>query len=244
MSEDEKLREIEKHARAMYETWESWDEWTTNVGREIYAKTTKKRLKRNEYVSHVLSLLRDSAGAKFVENKMEGTTLVAEWDQRDMENVSANRGVWIFRETKNNITIISDNLCTIGAGTIEEYRMIQRRLEKKKNGISQEAEDVKSLMETIVSPEIVEQITRQVEKRFNVRIQLLKDRMVASFGTRGLRSHGKLYEIEKHVEALTEAWKAIKEKVEKRRWMDIYLFPYVQCRIILKLILVCSSNEQ
>jgi hypothetical protein len=59
MGEDEKLREMGKHARAMYDTWKLFREWTMNVGREIYAKTTKKVLRWDEYVNEVMYNLRD-----------------------------------------------------------------------------------------------------------------------------------------------------------------------------------------
>jgi len=217
MGEDEKLREIEKHARAMYETWGAWNEWATNVGREIYAKTTKKRLEWNEYVSKVLSLLRDFVGAKFVAKKMAETLLAAEWDPRDKENISANRGVWLFKETENNIIMISDNLYTIDARSIEEYKLIRRRSGKRKNRIvAQVAGDVKSFRETIISPELVEHVIKEIEERFKVEIQLMKNRpvLVTSFSIGSLRPYGKLYEIEKHAKALAEAWSRIKEKVQ------------------------------
>lgn len=36
MSEGEKLHEIERHAKAMYEAWKLWDEWTITDRREAY----------------------------------------------------------------------------------------------------------------------------------------------------------------------------------------------------------------
>jgi hypothetical protein len=213
MSEDEKLREIEKHARAMYETWRTWSDWATNVGREIYAKTTKKVLRWDEYVKEVMYNLRDFVGAKFVAKKMAGTMLAAEWDKRERENISANRGVWLFKETENKIVMMSDNLDTIDAKSIEEYRLIKLRSGRKRKRIAnQGAEDVK----TIINPELVEQVVRHVEEKFNIKMQLMKDRhvLVASFRKNNLRPYGKLYEIEKHAKALVEAWSRIKEKVQ------------------------------
>jgi len=213
MSEDEKLREIEKHARAMYETWRTWSDWATNVGREIYAKTTKKVLRWDEYVKEVMYNLRDFVGAKFVAKKMAGTMLAAEWDKRERENISANRGVWLFKETENKIVMMSDNLDTIDAKSIEEYRLIKLRSGRKRKRIAnQGAEDVK----TIINPELVEQVVRHVEEKFNIKMQLMKDRhvLVASFSKNNLRPYGKLYEIEKHAKALVEAWSRIKEKVQ------------------------------
>jgi hypothetical protein len=63
-------------------------------------------------------------------------------------------------------------------------------------------------VKTITSPELVEQVVRHVEEKFNVKMQLMKDRpvLVASFSKNNLRPYGKLYEIEKHAKALVEAW--------------------------------------
>ena len=219
MSEDERLREIEKHARAMFDTWGTWNEWATNVGREIYMKTTKKVLRWDEYVKKALSRLRDFTGIKFVAKKMAGMLWAAEWDPRERENISANRGVWLFKETENNTIMMSDNLDTIDARSIEEYRLIQRSGKKKKRIATQGAEDVKPLRETIISPELVERVVRQVEEKFAIKLTVRKDRpvLVTSFNTGDLRPYGKLYEIEKHAKALAEAWNGIKDIVRNQK---------------------------
>jgi len=222
MCEDEKLREIEKHAKAMYETWGTWNEWATNVGREIYMKTTKKRMRREEFIEKSIGWLRDITGACYndsyfdrVSVKMRpGTIWVVEGDSGDERNVVANRGVWLLKEIENNIIMMSDNLDTINARNIEEYRCIQQRMKKK---VAVQMEE-RGFRETIISPELVERVVRRVEERFNVKIQLMKDRpvLVTSFNIGGLRPYGKLYEIEKHAKALAEAWNGIKEKVQNR----------------------------
>jgi len=214
MSEDEKLREIEKHAKAMYETWQLFREWTRNVGREIYTKTTNMRLGWNEYISKVLSLLRDFTGAKFVVKKKAGVVLSAELDSRDVKNISANRGVGFFKETRDGIVMISDNLDTNDARSIEEYRLLKSRSGKNKNRIAaQKVEDVKPFRGTIITPELVEQVVRQVEVKFAIKITIRKDRpvLVTSFNTGDLRPYGKLYEIERHAKALAETWNGIKD---------------------------------
>jgi len=218
MNENEKLQKIERHARAMFETWGTWNEWATNVGREIYAKTTKMRLGWNEYVKEALSNLRDFTGAKYVLKKKGEATLVAELDPSG-ENIFANRGVGSFKETKGKIIMMSDIIETINARSMEEYWRIQRRWGRKVAGMIATQGVEEPYDEVVISPEVVEQVVRQVEGRFDVKIQIKKDRpvLVTSFNTGKLRPYGKLYEIEKHTRAMAEAWSRIKEKVPNRR---------------------------
>jgi len=65
MSEDEKLHEIEKHARAMLESWELWREWAKDAGREIYMKTSKRRLSKAELVDDIITRLHDITKAVY-----------------------------------------------------------------------------------------------------------------------------------------------------------------------------------
>jgi len=213
MNEDEKLQKIEKHARAMYETWGAWNEWATKVGREIYAKTTKMRLGWNEYVKHVLSNLRDFTGAKYILKKKGEKALVAELDPSGA-NIFANRGIGSFKETKGRIIMMSDIIETINAKSMEEYWHIQRRWGRKITRMVTAQGAGEPYNEVIISPELVKQVVRHVEEKFDVKIQMRKDRpvLVTSFNTGKLRPYGKLYEIEKHTRALAEAWSRIEEK--------------------------------
>jgi len=218
MSEDEKLQEIERHARAMYETWGTWNEWATNVGREIYAKTTKMRMGWNDYITKVLSHLRDFTGAKYVLKKKGDATLVAELDQSGA-NIFANRGVGSFRETKGRIVMVSDIIGAIYARNMEEYWRIQKRWGMKVARVITERGAEEPYNGVVISPEILKEVVKQVEERFDVKIKIRKDRpvLVTSFHTDKLRPYGKLYEIERHTRALAEAWSRIKEKVPNRR---------------------------
>lgn len=218
MSEEEKLQMIEKHARAMFETWGTWNEWATNVGREIYAKTTRMRLGWNEYVTKVLSHLRDFTGATYVLKKKGKTTLVAELDQSGA-NIFANRGVGSFRETKGRIVMVSDIIGAIYARNMEEYWRIQKRWGMKVARVITERGAEEPYNGVVISPEILKEVVKQVEERFDVKIKIRKDRpvLVTSFHTDKLRPYGKLYEIERHTRALAEAWSRIKEKVPNRR---------------------------
>jgi hypothetical protein len=110
---------------------------------------------------------------------------------------------------------MSENLDTIDAKSIEEYRLIKLRSGRKRKRIANQG--VKEPhKEAIISPELVERVVRKVEEKFKVKIKLMKDRpiLVASFSKNNLRPYGKLYEIERHAKALTEAWSRIKEKVQ------------------------------
>ena len=218
LSEDEKLQMIEKHARAMFETWGTWNEWATNVGREIYAKTTRMRLGWNDYITKVLSHLRDFTGAKYVLKKKGDATLVTELDQSGA-NIFANRGVGSFRETKGRIAMESDIIGAIYARNMEEYWRIQKRWGMKVARVITERGAEEPYNGVVISPEILKEVVKQVEERFDVKIKIRKDRpvLVTSFNTDKLRPYGKLYEIERHTRALAEAWSRIKEKVPNRR---------------------------
>jgi len=218
LSEDEKLQKIERHARAMFETWGAWREWATKVGMEIYAKTTKMRLGWNEYVTKVLSHLRDFTGAKYVLKNKGKTALVAELDQSGA-NIFSNRGVGSFRETKGRIVMMSDIIGAIYARSMEEYWRIQKRWGTKVARVITDQGAEEPYNGVVISPEILEEVVKQVEERFDVKIKIRKDRpvFVTSFNTDKLRPYGKLYEIERHTRALAEAWSRIKEKVPNWR---------------------------
>jgi len=57
LGEGERLREIERHARAMLEAWENWQEWCNTVGREVYMKTRNRTLDRIELMDEVIHTL-------------------------------------------------------------------------------------------------------------------------------------------------------------------------------------------
>lgn len=211
MREDEKLRQLERHARAMYETWKLWREWSDTIGREIYMKTSRMRLSKNELVDDVVSRLYDITKVKFTNGyailafgkKKPGIRWVIGGSPNFEENLAANRGTWSVEENEDSIVIKSDNLETINAQSIEEYNLI------KWGGITAH----KRFSTSIVSPEVIEMITYQVSHEFKADIKVIKDKpvMVTEFKTKGLRPYGKLYEIERHAKALAEAWNRIKE---------------------------------
>lgn len=208
MSEDEKLHEIEKHARAIREMWELWREWAKNVGREIYMKTTKKRLSRFEYIEKVMSRLRDITRVAYSEGKKEPEMIwVIVGDPRNEKNIVANRGVWFTKETRDSIVMLSDNLNTVKAKSIEEHRLMERWSKGDLSILGPKDE----LKETIIHPELIEKVTEQVSKEFKVKIRLSRDRpvMETTFRTVKLGPYGKLYEIERHAKALAEAWDRI-----------------------------------
>ncbi|MCP8322227.1 MAG: hypothetical protein H3Z52_15015 [archaeon] len=201
----EKLHEIEKHTKAMYETWKLWREWSNTVGREIYMKTSRIRLSKNELIDEVVSQLHDITKAKYTNGyailsfgkKKPGIRWVIGGSPNFEGNRAANRGAWSVEDNEDKIVLKSDNLETINAHSIEEYNLIKQG----RFGM------------TIVSPEIIERIADQVGQEFKVVIRVMKDKpvLVAELKTKGLTSYSKLYEIERHAKALAEVWKRLKE---------------------------------
>lgn len=215
ISEAEKLHDIEKHARAIHETWGIWHMWTKNVGREIYRKTTKKRMGREKFIEEVMSRLRDITGVTYFKGeKGPGTLWIRVGDTRDKDNIAANRGIWFIKEIRDSIVMMSDNIETINARSMEEYNLLQQT-DRSKVAI----QEVDSYKETLISPELIQRITEQVGEKYKVKIHVRKDKPVieTTFHTSRLRPYGKLYEIEKHAEALAEAWNGIKGISQSRK---------------------------
>jgi len=223
MSEDEKLHEIEKHARAMYETWGNWREWAGRIGNDIYAKTSRKRLLRTEYIKMALSSLRYITGARYDDShsgrvRMKqgtGALWAAVGDLSDEKNIAANRGVWFVKETRHIIVMMSDNLETINTRSLEEYVLIRQRGTGKI--VARGA--VGGYKETIISSELLRRVIEQVCEKFKVKIDMAKDEpvLVTTFNTSELRPYGKLYELEKHAKAMAEAWNRIKDMTLRQR---------------------------
>jgi hypothetical protein len=157
-------------------------------------------------------------GPKKCEVKNFEATLVAELDQSGA-NIFTNRGVGSFGETKGRIVMMSDIIETIYARSMEEYWCIQKRWGMKAARAIADQGAKEPYNGVAISPEIVKEVVKQVEERFDAKIQIRKDRpvLVTSFSTGKLRPYGKLYEIERHTRALAEAWSRIKEKVPNRR---------------------------
>lgn len=209
MSEEEKLQGIERHTRAMYETWGLWRKWAKSVGREIYMKTTTNRMGRDEFIEEVRSRLFDIARVNYDSGKKEqGTLWIRVGDTGNKDNISANRGVWFISETRDRIVMMSDNIDTINARNMEEYRQIQQRGRKK---ALQAVEG--GFREMVISSELIKGVIEQIEEKFKVKMHLRKDRPIieTAFSIGKLKPYGKLYEIEEHAKALAEAWSQIKQ---------------------------------
>ena len=216
MGNDEKLHEIERRARAMLEAWRLFDEWETNVGREIYMKTTKRRLDKIELMDEVISTLHGiTKGWYGYGLRKPGVRWVVVGSDTSERDLAANRGAWRVEETKEGIVITSDNLEIVNAQSLREYRLIKRR----EDGEVAIGEAKEGFMDTVISPELMRKVVDQVGQESGVKIRVMDDKplMVAEFKTAGLKSYGKLYEIERHAKALAEAWKRIGELAHGKR---------------------------
>jgi hypothetical protein len=227
MSDEEKLREIEKHARAMLETWKLWREWRGKFGLDIYAETSKMpdaKLTESEYVDKVKSRLSLITNAAYSETRGDpGDLFNIIGDLRGGKGLASNRGAWYFKEMMNKIFIASDNLETINARSLAEYNLIERG----------ETDDM-GFKVTVVSPDLIKKIAEQVSKEFDVKIEIMEYKTTffkrgardgrsvikvvkgrSAFGTSFLKGdmkpYRKLYEIERHAKALAEAWRRMKE---------------------------------
>ena len=237
MGDSEKIQEIERHARAMYENWDRWREWARTVGGEIYKKTEKNWQSQVKFMDALNSRLQDIT--KSMLSQVRFRKPGARWALVGLvisEPPPENRGVWSIEERKDSIAIYSDNFETINARNELEYNSIKvmggftasgyeeqfsvlfthkevdefgRRISKP---ITQQ-EAMKYGRKTIVSPQLLESITEQVSREFKVDIRVMKDKpvLVSKFETKGLRRQEKVFEIEKRAKALAEAWRRIKE---------------------------------
>lgn len=204
MGEEERLREIERHARAMLEAWENWQGWCNTKGREIYMKTRNRTLDRIELMDEVIHTLHRITGGWYhygYKGERSGVMWAVEEAGTSDKDVATNRGAWRVEETEDSIVIMSDDLETVIARSLREYKMI--KLGEAKEG----------LVRTVMSPELVKKVADQVGREFgiNIRISDHKPLMSTEFKTSGLKPYGKVYEIEKHAKALAEAWNRIRD---------------------------------
>jgi len=241
MSDEEKLREIEKHARAMLEAWDRVDEWIETVGVEMAKKTERSRMRMVKLRKDVISRLQDITKSEYSRgNKKEplsGTLWSVVGSYYTKKDFNTNRGVWYVKETKEGITLFSDNFETINARNELEYNSIKLMggvtagdLEARIDGIFSSYDDVnerrwkiarpitpqeaiKYGRKAIINPQLLEDVAKQVSKEFKVDIQVMKDKpvLMTEFKTKGLKRNDKLYEIERRTKALAEAWRRMKE---------------------------------
>jgi hypothetical protein len=241
MSEGEKLQEIEKGVRAMLKAWERVDEWIETIGAEMAKKTERSRMRIVKFRKDVISRLQDITKSEYTTGYKKALQSDALWSVvgwcEDKKDFGSNRGVWYVKETKEGITIFSDNFETINARNELEYNSIklmggitagdlEARLksaftfhhEVDEHGwnvarpITQQ-EAMKYGKKTIVSPQLLESVAEQVSREFGVEVRVMKDKpvLVTEFKTKGLKQNDKLYEIERRAKALAEAWQRIKE---------------------------------
>jgi len=237
MSEGEKLQEIKRHARAMYETWGCWREWASTEGRDIYVKTTKRRQSQIKFLDAVDSKLNKITKSWYSEvmfKKPGVRWALVGWVR--LESLPENRGVWLVEERKDSIAIFSDNFETINArneleynsikvmggltagGYEEQFNMLYAHDEVDEHGMKisrpitpQEA--MKYGRKTSISPKLLIDIAKKVGREFKVDIRVMKDKpvLMTEFKTKGLKQQEKLHEIERRAKALAEAWNRIKK---------------------------------
>jgi len=241
MSEGEKLQEIEKHARAMLKAWERLHKWIKTVGVEISKKTERSRMRIVKFRKDVISLLQDITKSEYrrgyKKELLSGVLWSVVGSYYPKKDFSSNRGVWYVKETKEGITLFSDNFETINARNELEYNSIKLMggvtagdLEARIDCIFSSYDDIdergwriarpitqqeamKYGLKTIVSPQLLESIADQVSREFKVDIQVMKDKpvLMTEFKTKGLKQNDKLHEMERRARGLAEAWKRIKE---------------------------------
>jgi len=241
MGEDEKLQEIEKHARVMLKAWERLLKWVDTVGAEMSKKTERSRMRIVKFRKDVFSILQDVTKSEYARGYK--TTLLSGilWSvvgsYFTKKDFNSNRGVWYVKETKEGIAIFSDNFETINARNELEYNSI-----KLMGGVTAgdhearmgsnftyrhevdgwgwnvarpitQQEAMKYGRKTIVSLQLLESIAKQVSREFKVEVRVMKDKpvLMTEFKTKGLKQNDKLYEIERRAKALAEAWQRMKE---------------------------------
>jgi len=237
MSDEEKLREIEKHVRAMLETWKRKSEWRDKVGLQIYKKTTKSWKSRCEFMEVVNSRLNRITRSMLSQVAFRRPGV--RWALVGLvisEPPPENRGVWLIEEKRDGIAIFSDNFETINARSELEYNSIKvmggvtacgyeeqfsilftrRYVDERGRKMSVQItpqDAMKYGRKAIVNPQLLESIAEQVSREFKVDIQVMKDRpvLMTEFKTKGLKKNDKLYEIERRAKALAEAWRRMKE---------------------------------
>ncbi|MBO3804029.1 MAG: hypothetical protein JTT11_09220 [Candidatus Brockarchaeota archaeon] len=241
MSEEEKLREIGKHVKAMLIMWKRRDKWVVTEGAEMYKKEERSRMNMVKFREAVISRLQDITKSEYTKGYKKELLSGVLWSVvgwcEDKKGFNANRGVWYVKETKEGIAIFSDNFETINASNELEYNSIKLMggvtagdYEARLNSAFQYYSDVdergwkiarpitkqdatKYGRKATISPKLLEDVAKQASKEFNVDIRLMKDRpvLMAEFKTKGLKRSEKLREIERRAKALAEAWSRVKE---------------------------------
>jgi len=245
IGEDEKLQKIEKHARAMLKAWERRRKWVDTVGAEMYKKTERSRMRTVKFRNDVISRLQDITKSEYTSGYktvlLSGILWSVVGTYYTKKDFNTNRGVWYVKETKEGIAIYSDNFETINARSELEYNSIklmggvtagdlEARLksaftfhhEVNERGwnvarpITQQ-EAMQYGRKTIISPQLLEDIAKQVSREFAVDVRVMKDKpvLMTEFKTKGLKQNDKLYEIERRAKALVEAWQRIKEAAKE-----------------------------
>jgi hypothetical protein len=241
MSEGEKLQEMERHVRAMLKAWEREDKWVVTVGADMYRKTERNRMRLINFRDNVISRLQDITKSEYTPGYK--TTLLSGilWSvvgsYYTKKDFSSNRGVWYVKETKEDIAIFSDNFETINATSELEYNSIKLMggitagdYEARLKSIFTYYDDIdehgwniarpitkqdamKYGRKAVISPQLLEDVTKQVSKEFNVDIRVMKDKpvLMSKFKTKGQKQQEKIHEIERRAKALAEAWNRIKE---------------------------------
>jgi len=240
MGEGEKLQEIERHARAMLKAWERENKWVDTIGAEIYKKTERSRMRIVKFRKNIISLLQDITKSEYIRGYKKELLSGVLWSvvgSYYTKDYNSNRGVWYVKETKEGIALFSDNFETINARNELEYNSIklmggvtagdlEARLksaftfhhEVNERGwnvarpITQQ-DATKYGRKTIVSPQLLEDVAKQVSGEFGVDVKVMKDKpvLMTEFKTKGLKQQEKIHEIERRAKALAEAWNRIKE---------------------------------
>jgi len=240
MGKDEKLQEIERHARAMLKMWERQHKWVITLGARMYRKAERSRMRMVKFREDLISRLQDITKSEYTKGYKQELISGVLWSiigcHYDKKDFNTNRGVWYVRETKEDIAIFSDNFETINARNELEYNSIKLMsgvtagdYEARLNGLFQYYDDIdergwniarpitkqdamKYGKKTIISPKLLEDIAKQVSREFKVDVRVMKDKpvLLTEFKTKGLQENEKINEIERRAKALAEAWNRIK----------------------------------
>jgi len=245
MSEDEKLQEIERHARAMLKAWERQHKWVVTVGAEIVKKTERSRMRMVKSREDVISRLQDITKSEYTSGYKTALQSGILWSvvgwHEDKKDFNTNRGVWYVKEMKEGIAIYSDNFETINARSELEYNSIKlmggvtagdlearlksaftyyHEVDERGWNVARPITQQEAMQygrKTIVSPQLLESIAEQVSREFEVRVQVMEDKpvLMTEFKTKGLKQNDRLYEIERRAKALAEAWQRMKEAAKE-----------------------------
>jgi len=243
MSEDEKLHEIERHAKTMLKMWERRHKWVVTVGAKMYRKTERSRMRMIKFREDVISRLQDITKSEYTSGYKKELLSEVLWSivgcHYTKKDFNTNRGVWYVKKTKEDIAIFSDNFETINARNELEYNSIKLMggvtagdYEARLNFFSYyddidehgwniarpitKQEAMRNGKKAIINSKSLEDVAKQVSREFKVDIRVMKDKpvLMTEFNTKGNRQQVKLHEIERRAKALAEAWKRMKEMVK------------------------------